>query len=145
MIKSFNRFITEQDGKNQYVPFGFEEKPDSEVSSTSTAEPAQAQTQTGQWTSIKLADELNSQYSSSNQAYKKFIVDLKAFSESHELEGEFSKFTKNPNRFKYTYTERKSSAVKSIEFTVEEFNKYYKVIQEYAKLEDIVDKFESME
>jgi hypothetical protein len=140
-IKSFNRFLLEQDEQGEKVPFGFEEEGTSSEPGTSTS----TQTSTDPWTAIDLRDELNSQYSKTNPSYKKFIGDLISFVEQSELEGKFSKFTKNPNRFKYSYTKRRTGEAKVLEFTQEEFNRYWRVMQEYVKIEELAEKFENID
>jgi hypothetical protein len=122
-IKSFNRFLLEQDEQGEKVPFGFEEQGTSSEPGTTASTKVSADP----WTAIELKEELNSQYAKANAAYKRFILDLTAFVEQSELEGKFSKFTKNPNRFKYSYTKRRSGEAKVLEFTQEEFNKRYGV------------------
>ena len=143
-IKSFNSFLLEQleqEDQGEKVPFGFEEQGTSSEPGTTASTKVSADP----WTAIELKEELNSQYAKTNSAYKKFIVDLTAFVDQNELEGKFSKFTKNPNRFKYSYTKRRSGEAKVLEFTQEEFNSYWRVMQEYAKIEELAEKFESID
>ena len=58
---------------------------------------------------------------------------------------EFSKSNKNPNKFKYTYTKRRTGEVEEMEFTIDEFNTYNNFMKEYVRIQDIAEKFQTIE
>jgi hypothetical protein len=103
------------------------------------------QTSKDGWTEIELENEKNSVYSKTLPNYKKFISDLISFVTENELEGKFSKSNKNPNKFKYTYTKRRTGQVEEMEFTIDEFNTYNDFMKEYVRIQDIAEKFQTIE
>ena len=95
-----------------------------------------------QYVEAALENELTAE---KNPMYHKAIADLIKWSKESELGGKFSRHSKIPNKFKYDYTHRRSGELNVIEFTMEEFLTFSRVMDQMTKHQNIIEKFQEME